>query len=60
MDVLVEFEQDQIVGFLRLAKMENELSEILGHKVDRRTPAELSKYFRQEVCDSAEVQYEQK
>jgi hypothetical protein len=57
LDVLVEFEPRQIVGFLRLAGMEMELSQILNHKVDLRTPAELSRYFRQEVLDTAEVQY---
>ena len=56
-DALVEFEPGEVVGFLRLAGMEIELSEILGHKVDLRTPAELSRYFRQEVLDLAEVQY---
>ena len=57
-DVLVEFEKGQVVGFLRLAGMEIELSEILGYKVDLRTPAELSRYFRQEVLDTAaELQY---
>ena len=55
-DVLVEFDGNQTVGLLRLAAMELELSEILGRKVDMRTPAELSRYFRQEVCDSAEVE----
>ncbi len=59
-DVLVEFEQGQVVGFLRLSGMEIELSEILGRKVDLRTPAELSRYFRQDVLDSAEVQYAQR
>ena len=59
-DVLVEFEQGQVVGFLRLSGMEIELSEILGRKVDLRTPAELSRYFRQEVLDSAEIQYAQR
>jgi hypothetical protein len=39
--------------------MENELSEILKRKVDLRTPAELSRYFRQEVLESAETQYAQ-
>ena len=58
-DFLVEFERGQVVGFFRLAGMELELTEILGHKVDLRTPAELSRYFRQEVCESAKVQYEQ-
>ena len=59
LDILVEFEPEQIVGFLKLAGMEMELSEILNHKVDLRTPAELSRYFRHEVLDSAEVQYVQ-
>jgi uncharacterized protein len=56
-DVLVEFEQGQRVGLLRIARIENELSDILGRKVDLRTPQELSRYFRQEVIDSSEVQY---
>jgi predicted nucleotidyltransferase len=56
-DVLVEFEPHQVVGLLRLAGMEIELSGILKRKVDLRTPAELSRYFRQQVLDSAEVQY---
>jgi len=59
LDILVEFEPGQIVGFLKLAGMEMELSEFLNHKVDLRTPAGLSRYFRQEVLDSAEVQYAQ-
>jgi uncharacterized protein len=58
-DLLVEFEPGQVVGLIRLAGMEIELSEILGPKVDLRTPADLSCYFRQEVLDSAEVQYAQ-
>jgi predicted nucleotidyltransferase len=58
-DVLVEFEPGQVVGLLRLAGMEIELSGILKRKVDLRTPAELSRYFRQQVLDSAEVQYAQ-
>jgi predicted nucleotidyltransferase len=56
-DVLVEFEPGQVVGLIRLAGMELELSEILGRKVDMRTPADLSRYFREEVLSSAEIQY---
>jgi predicted nucleotidyltransferase len=56
-DVLVEFEPKQVVGLIRLAGMELELSEIIGRKVDMRTPADLSRYFREEVLSSAEVQY---
>jgi predicted nucleotidyltransferase len=56
-DVLVEFEQGQIVGLLRMSGMERELSEMLGRPVDLRTPADLSRYFRDEVLAAAEVQY---
>ena len=58
-DTLVEFEPGVAVGFIRLASMELLLSEILERKVDLRTPADLSRYFRQEVLQSAEVQYVQ-
>lgn len=55
--MLVEFEQGQVVGLLRLAAMEIEFSEILGRKADMRTPADLSRYFRDSVLSNAEVQY---
>jgi uncharacterized protein len=58
-DVLVEFEPGQRVGLIRFAGLELELSDILGRKVDLRTPADLSHYFRNEVVASAEVQYAQ-
>ena len=57
-DVLVEFEPGQAVGFFRLVNMEDELSALLGgRKVDLRTPEELSRYFRDDVVATAEVQY---
>lgn len=57
-DVLVEFEPGQTPGFLRLAALENELSALFGgQKVDLRAPQELSRYFRDEIIASAEVQY---
>jgi hypothetical protein len=37
--------------------MELELTRVLGHKVDLRTAQDLSHYFRDEVIESAEVQY---
>ena len=37
--------------------MENELSRLFQRKVDLRTPEDLSRYFRQEVLDSAVVSY---
>ncbi len=56
-DVLVEFRPGHPVGFIRLAAIERELSEMFGRKVDLRTPADLSRYFRDEVVESAEVHY---
>lgn len=57
-DVLIEFEPGHVPG-LAFYGMEIELSELLGRKVDLRTPADLSRYFRQDVLKSAEVQYSQ-
>lgn len=56
-DVLVEFEPDHTVGLLQMARLELTLCEMLGRKVDLRTPAELSRYFREEVVRGSEVQY---
>jgi len=56
-DVLVEFDPDHIPGLIRLAGIEFELGEILGRKVDIRTAQDLSRYFREEVLNTAEVQY---
>lgn len=59
-DILVEFEPEHIPGLFGMAHMERELSALLGgRKVDLRTPEDLSRYFRQEVLDEAEVQYAQ-
>ena len=56
-DILVEFEPDARIG-LRFFALEEELSEILGRKVDLNTPGFLSDYFRDEVLAEAEVQYD--
>ena len=58
-DVLVEFEPGAVVGLIRLAGIERELSDIFGRKADLRTRADLSRYFRDEVVRSAEVLYDQ-
>jgi len=59
-DILVEFEPENIPGLFGMARMERELSALLGgRKVDLRTPEDLSRYFRQEVLNEAEVQYAQ-
>ncbi len=56
-DILVEFNKDHIPGLLDLAGMEIELAEMSGKKVDLRTPAELSRYFRDDVLEKARVEY---
>ena len=59
-DVLVEFEPENVPGLIRLAGLERELSEAFGgRKVDLRTPEDLSRYFRDAVVAGAEVQYEE-
>lgn len=57
-DVLVEFESGKTPG-LAIITMEDELSEIINRKIDLRTPADLSRYFREEVRKEALVIYEQ-
>jgi len=56
-DVLVWFQPEHLPTLFGLVRMEDELSEIIGRKVDLRTPEELSRYFRDEVVAEAEVQY---
>lgn len=59
-DVLVEFEPEHIPGLFGMARLERELSALLGgRKVDLRTPEDLSRYFRRQVLEKAEVQYAQ-
>jgi uncharacterized protein len=55
-DVLVEFEPEYIPGFAFFAT-QDELSELLGRKVDLHTPKFLSPYFRDQVQMEAEVLY---
>jgi len=56
-DILVEFDKDHMPGLFDIAGMEIELSEMFGRKVDLRTPAELSRYFRDDVLEKARVEY---
>jgi uncharacterized protein len=57
-DLLVEFDPAHIPGLFAIAGMELELSDLLGgRKVDLRTAGDLSRYFRDEVVRTAEVQY---
>jgi uncharacterized protein len=55
-DVLVEFEPGHTPGYAFFA-MEEELSSIIGRKVDLNTPGFLSRYFRDEVMKEAKSIY---
>jgi predicted nucleotidyltransferase len=58
-DLLVEFEPDAKPSLLTMLSIEIELSPLLrGRKVDVRTAQDLSRYFRDETVQTAEVQYE--
>ncbi len=57
-DLLVEFEPGATPGLIRLGGIAREFSELLGgREVDLRTAGDLSRYFRDEVVHTAEVQY---
>jgi predicted nucleotidyltransferase len=57
-DVLVHFEPGKAPGWEFFA-MQDELTEILGRRVDLNTPGFLSKYYRDRVLAEAEVVYQQ-
>ena len=56
LDILVEFLPGHVPGFA-LVDIQEELSTILGRRVDLRTPGELSTYFRDEVVKEAQAIY---
>lgn len=56
-DILVEFAPEASVGYFGMARMERDLTGIIGRTVDFRTPQELSRYFRDEVLDEALEEY---
>jgi len=55
-DVLVEFEPEHVPG-LRFFALEEELSAILGRKVDLHTPKSLSPILLESVLKEARVEY---
>lgn len=56
-DVLVQFEPGKAPGWDFFA-MQDELTSILGRRVDLNTPGFLSRYFRDRVVAEAETVYE--
>jgi predicted nucleotidyltransferase len=55
-DVLVEFEPGHTPG-LKFITMQDELSSMLGRKVDLLTPKFINRRIRKKVLEEAEVQY---
>ncbi len=55
-DVLVEFEPGKVPG-LRFFAMQDELSQLLGRRVDFNTPQDLSTYYRERILAEAEPLY---
>ena len=58
-DVLVEFEPGHTPGFA-FFKIQDELSELLGQRVDLNTADFLSHYFRERVRAGATILYSEK
>jgi uncharacterized protein len=56
-DVLVDYEPGAKVTLVDMAGQEIELTQLVGRKVDLRTPEDLSRYFRTQVLATAVVQY---
>lgn len=57
-DLLVEFEPDRVPGLMGIATIELELQTLVGRSVDLRTPADLSRYFRDAVTAEARQLYD--
>lgn len=58
LDLLVEFLPNRAPGFFGLGELAQKLSEVLGGlAVDLRTPRDLSRHFRDEVVQNADVLY---
>lgn len=55
-DVLVEFEPNHTPG-LAFFRLQDELSQLLGRKVDLNTPQFLGSRIRESVLREAQVQY---
>lgn len=56
-DLLVEFESNHTPNLFELTRMEAEISDLIGKKVDLRTAGDLSRYFRSQVLATAVPQY---
>lgn len=56
-DILVEFEPDSGIGLIEYVRLQRELGELFGRRVDLVEKAGLKQLIRQSVLDSAQVLY---
>lgn len=56
-DVLVEFEPDHRYTYFTLARVEDDLSALLGRRVDMHVPKMLHPFLRDRVLSQAEEVY---
>lgn len=52
-DLLVEYMPDARISYFDMGRHVTDLIEIVGRQVDLCTPKSISRYFRQDVLDSA-------
>ncbi|HRF97561.1 MAG TPA: nucleotidyltransferase domain-containing protein [Aggregatilineales bacterium] len=57
-DLLVQFLPTAQISLFDVVGIEEDLSQLIGWKIDLRTPNELSRYFREEVIQKAVLVYE--
>ncbi|CAN5758887.1 nucleotidyltransferase [soil metagenome] len=57
LDVLAEFEPGHTPG-LAFVRLQRDLSDLLGYRVDLHTYRSLSRYFRDEVLEQSQILYE--
>lgn len=56
-DVLVEFEPGHRYTYFTLSQLEDELGELLGHRIDLHIPKSLHPFLRDKVLGQAEALY---
>ena len=54
-DMLVEFQKGARPTLITLARMEGDLSDLIGREVDLRTAGDVSRLFRDEVVNTARL-----
>ena len=55
-DLIVDFERP--IGFIAFVRLERELSELLGRKVDLLTESSISPHLRDKILDERQVIYD--